>query len=168
MASTHKASDIGRTVGMFLLHGTFALLGPALVDSLVHRVVRVSSASDIIIRVWAVSVLCAFFTALFMTPALRSKTALWVWVVPTLWFGLGLIARENSIPQGVFRETLFTHFSGAACANALDPRACRDFFLFSLTLIRAASYSAGALVSLFFYRRRQNPQETLTVEDVSA
>ena len=169
MVTTNNVTIIARSGGLFLLHALFAVSGPELVGDVVHKFVRVSSGNDIIIRVWAVSVACAFLTALFMTPALRSKTALWVWVLPAVWFALGVMARSNSLSRGVFGESLFAHFSGSTCASTLDTQACRDFLVFSVTLIRTGAYSAGAFLSLFLYRKRvaettDNPK----VEGVSA
>ncbi|SRR6266496_4429848 len=157
MSSTVDAKGILRSFGIFLLNSLFALLGPTIVENAFDRVIRFQSGSDMILRSWIFSILCAALTAFFLYRAYRNNTAKWVWILPTLWFVLAVFALGRSYGHSVFGETLWAHISGISCGNALDRKACRDFFAFTIPGVRAISYSAGALISSQIYKRSMAP-----------
>lgn len=152
MANINKAGSSWRTAGLFSLHSILALLGPAFIESVINKFVRASSATEIVMRAWIVGILCAFLTALFMATALRSRTALWVWILPLCWFAVGVLGASSGYGQGVLRGSLTAHFSGLSCATTLDQKACRDFFAFTIPLVRSIAYSAGAFLSISMRR----------------
>ena len=158
-----QQSAIIRSIGLFLLHGAFAIMGPAIVDALLHNLVPPHSGTGIVLEAWVGSVASALLIALFMIRALQSRTALWVWVVPALWLIVGFMAWYGAHHGSILEDTLLGRFSGNTCAVTLDHRPCRDFLLFTIPFIRATAYSIGSLLSFMLRRGPENP---LAVRDI--
>jgi hypothetical protein len=139
-----------RSLGMFTLNSLLALLGPNLVEAPLDKVIRFRLGVGVISTSWVFSILCAGLTAFFLSRAFRN-TAKWVWLLPTLWFGIFGMGR--SYGQTVLGETIWTHFSGISCSKTPGLGTCRDFFAFTIPAVRGISYSAGALLSSHIHRR---------------
>ena len=155
MATSLKLA-VFRSFGLLVLHTLLAVLGPAIVESSLRKFIKIHSSSQVVSRTWIISIVCSFLTAIFMTSALRSRTALWVWMLPAILLGLGTFARSGSYGAGVFGETLTAHFCGSGCAADPDPKECRDFFVFTVPSVRTLAYSVGALL-WFVLRLRMSP-----------
>jgi hypothetical protein len=141
-----------RSLGMFMLNSLLALLGPTLVEAPLDKVIRFRLGVGVISTSWTFSILCAGLTAFFLGRAFRNSTAKWVWLLPTLWFGIGIFGMDRSYGQTVLGETIWTHFSGISCSKTPGFGTCRDFFAFTIPAVRGISYSAGAFLSSHIYR----------------
>jgi|SRR5579864_139473 len=147
-----KINGMFRNLGMFVLETLFAVIGPAVVESPFDKIFRLHQGTTIVLRTWGFSIVCATLTAFFLYKSWRNATAKWVWILPGIWFALGVFAFRTSYSQSVLRDTSWAHFSGMTCSN-LDLKACRDFFAFTIPFIRAVSYSCGTLLASQVYGR---------------
>ena len=139
-------SSLLRAAGNFLLNLTIAILGTTAVESaiwsIVSQVFPVHSEPARAMREWFLSVTVAALLGFFIGRR-RSSTAIWVWTLPVVFFGLGVLlycARpsESVLVGGNFAEHFFS-------PNCLAKRfECRDFYLFTVPAIRAVAYSCGA------------------------
>jgi hypothetical protein len=140
-----------RGLGMFMLNSLLALLGPAFAEAPFEKVLRFHLGVGVVSTSWTFSILCAGLTAFFLCRAFRNSTAKWVWILPTLWFGLGVFAMGRSFGHTVFGDTIWTHFSGISCSKTPGLATCRDFFAFTVLAVRGISYSTGAFLSSQIY-----------------
>ena len=159
-----EQNGIFRSVGMFLLHSIFSIVGPAIIDASLHNLIPAHSGTGIVLKAWIGSIAGAFLIALLMVRALQSRTALWVWIVRALGLAMGFVAWYGSHHGSLFEDTLLGRFSGNTCAITLDHRPCRDFLLFTIPFVRAAAYSVGSLLSLVV-RRSSNPPVVRDVQE---
>jgi hypothetical protein len=158
-----KPDDRGRTehnllrvAGRFLLNLTIAILGTTAVESalwsIVSQVFPVHSESARAFREWLLSLTIAALLGFFIGRR-RSATAIWVWTLPVVFFGLGVLVysarpTESVLVGGHFAEHFFS-------PNCLAKRfECRDFYLFTVPAIRAVAYSFGAWFWLELKSRR--------------
>ena len=156
-----EAKSFLRNVGMFLLHTLLAVLGAAVVESSLDKFIHVRTAPAIILRTFGFSVVLPVLIAFFAFDRLRSDAAKWVWVLPALFFALGISAFTNTRPPGVLGETVWARFSGHTCGITLDPTACRYFFLFTIPFVRSIFYTAGILLRTTIKRGKIEPTESV-------
>jgi hypothetical protein len=150
---------------MFVLDAIVALFGTAILATSFSRIVSVHSIAGVIRREWIVSIVCAVFVGFFMYRTWRSGTSKWVWTIPTLWFIFGCLVvlasmREHSVFAGSSGSGLgnfWIQLSGSDCGSGVHAPGCRDFFVFTVSFIRAVSYSTGAFVSSRIYKFRLVP-----------
>lgn len=90
---------------------------------------------------------CAAFMGFMMFRSWRSATEKWVWILPALWFAFRALPYAALHSHSVLSQDqgFWFHFSGAACGA--DISNCRDFYAFSVPLIRTLSYSAAAMLA---------------------
>jgi len=138
---------------LVMLHIFVAILGTALIETTVFRVVRSHSLAGLLWKEWAVSTLGAAILGFSLHRIWRTSTAKWAWTLPAVWFLLAILASfSSSGNQSVLgaNHGFWSQFSGAGCAGGLQDVECRRFFLFTLTFVRSAGYSVGAKVSEWF------------------
>lgn len=73
-----------------------------------------------------------------MYRAFRVRSALWVWLVPSLFLCLGMLVASDA------RTSIFSHFVGDACRPAEH---CFDQVLFTLPFLTSAGYAIGAAIA---------------------
>ena len=137
-----------RVVGLFILDFLGAVVVPAILEGSVWRLIPVHSVAAVVVKEWCLSLPCAAFMGFMMYRFWRTGTSKWVWIFPALWFGLKAIpyATEPNTHSVLSENSGFWfHFSGAACAAEISN--CRDFYAFTVPLIRALSYSGAALLA---------------------
>jgi hypothetical protein len=141
-----------RLVGTFVLNLVIAIFGTAIVESSIwsawSRIGRAHSVSGIEAREWFLSLTIAALLGIFIGKR-WSRTAVWVWTLPVVFFALGALMyrgrpRSSVLVGGGFAE----HFLAPNCLA--DPHDCRDFFLFTIPAARAAAYSLAARLSSHF------------------
>jgi len=130
-----------------ILQVVFALIGTAIIEHTLWRVIPTHSVSAIVQKEVTLSVLCAASIGFSMRFAWRTDVAKWVWVLPALWFGFKLLLSFGS-------GRLWEQFSGAGCVNGSRSLDCRIFLVFTIPLARGVSYSAGAWFSSRLQRHR--------------
>jgi hypothetical protein len=136
---------------MFGLDLVVALIGTAVLESAVAKVVVTKSLSTIVVREWILSFACAAFAGFFMQRTWRGRMAKWVWILPACFFILtfsrsAFASSQLSIGEAgnSLMKSLFARFSGMDCA--LHSSACRDFLVATVPLVRGTSYSLAAYV----------------------
>jgi hypothetical protein len=131
-----------RVIGFFILDLFTATIGPAIVEA---ELWRFHSPHAIVVKEWFLSITLAAFMGYLMYRTWKSNTSKWVWILPALWFGFGVIAysgrplAHSVLGQG---DGFWAHFSGVSCG--IEPTSCRDFYSFAVPFVRAISYSGGA------------------------
>ena len=100
-------------------------------------------------REWILSIACAAAIGLLMFRTWRWRGALWVWVLPTLWFGLNILLTMNRFGGAWY------YLSGVACAEGFArPSSCTEWFFATIPFIRAVAYSLGTLAGMCLFAGR--------------
>jgi len=125
--------------GLLAVQTIIALIATGILEFQLQRTFRPTSIETVLWREWIYSVVIAFGLGFSIQRLWPNSATKWVWLLPTLWFGFGSL-----IAMGHGR--LWNQITGTACENGMGDPQCRGWFLFTITWIRAASYSAGAYV----------------------
>jgi CDP-diglyceride synthetase len=131
-----------RFFGLLLLNVFVAVIGTAVLDSAVRRALPPHTIGAVFAKETALSIICASLIGFGMWRTWRSEPAKWTLVIPSLWFTFGLLAVAG---HGIWGPLLVSSASNFGAAEM------RSFFLFTIPLIRAAAYSAGAYISSFVF-----------------
>jgi hypothetical protein len=137
-----------RTTGLFIMDLLTAVLGPAILEGSVWRLLPLHSVSAVVLKERCLDVTCAALMGFLMYRTWHSASSKWVWILPALWFAFRAIpyAGRSHVHSVFSQESGFwTHFSGAGCGAEVSD--CRDFFSFAVPLIRALSYSGAAVLA---------------------
>jgi hypothetical protein len=129
-----------RFFGLLLLNLIVAVIGTAVLEATLGRMIPAHTVLAIFWKEIAVSVVCATLIGFGMWRTWRSDAAKWTWVVPLLWFVFGLLV----LGRGIWGPLWF----GSATNVAAE---MRSFFLFTLPLVRAVAYCIGVYISTFVY-----------------
>ena len=132
-----------RFLGLLLLNVFVAVIGTAVLDTGFRNAIPPHTMSAVLWKETALSIICASFIGFGMWHSWRSEPAKWTWVIPSLWFVLGLLA----IGHGIWGRL---SVSSASCLGAAE---MRSFFAFTIPLIRAVAYSVGVYISSLVFRR---------------
>ncbi|MGC2473829.1 MAG: hypothetical protein WA485_05810 [Candidatus Sulfotelmatobacter sp.] len=130
--------------GGLLLNFLVAVIGTAVLDTEVRRVIPTHTVTAIVWKEIILSVVCAAFIGFFMWRTWRSSAAKWIWVLAALWFVFGYLTIANS-------TNVFGRLSGFSSGSVLSAPDVRTFFAFTVPLIRAIFYSIGAYISQRIY-----------------
>jgi len=148
-----SAGQLLRIAGAFVLNLAFAVLGPAVIESSIWTALpRASSFTGIEAKEWFLSLTGAALLGFFISRRWRSRTAVWVWIVPALFFALGALAYSGRGKNSALVDNGFwKHFFAPDCFEKSN---CRDYFVFTVPAARAAAYSVAAWMSLRLLPRR--------------
>lgn len=124
-----------------------AVIGTAILDTEVRRVIPTHTVSAIVWKEIILSVLCASFIGFLMWRTWRTSAAKWIWVLAALWFAFGYLTIANS-------SNVFGRLSGFSSGSVLSAPDVRSFFAFTVPLIRAISYSTGAYGSSLLHHAK--------------
>ena len=127
-------------VGSLLINLAAAVIGTAILDTEVRRLIPTHTVAAIIWKEIILSVVCAAFIGFFMWRTWRSSAAKWTWVLAALWFIFGYLAIARS-------SNVWGRLSGFSSGRVLNAPDVMTFFAFTIPLIRAISYSLGAYIS---------------------
>jgi hypothetical protein len=141
-----------RLIGTFLLNLVIAIFGTAIVESSIlsewSPIGRAHSVSGIEAREWILSLTIAAFLGIFIGKR-WSRTAIWIWTLPVVFFILGALMYRGRPSSSVLVGGGFAeHFLAPDCLA--DPHDCRHFFLFTIPAARATAYSLAAWISSHF------------------
>ncbi len=139
-----------RWTGLYLGHILTALFITALFTTEIGRLLRPRSTPlGIVQHEWVLSIACAAAIGLLMFRTWRWRGALWVWVLPTLWFGLNILLTMNRFGGAWY------YLSGVACAEGFArPSSCTEWFFATIPFIRAVAYSLGTLAGMCLFAGR--------------
>jgi hypothetical protein len=142
-----SAGQLLRFAGAFMLNLAVAVFGPAVIESSVWAALpRAGSFTGIEAKEWFLGVTGAALLGFFFSRRWPSRSAAWVWIVPVLFFALGVLAysgrRTNSV---LVDDGFWKHFFAPDCFEKSN---CRDYLVFTVPAARAAAYSLAAWLSL--------------------
>ena len=126
--------------GLLIVNVGVALVGTAIIDTAEGKLLPTQSLGGILWKEWILSIICAASIGFGVWRTWRTAVAKWTWVIPTAWFGIRLFFAIGS-------GQLWSQFSGTGCADGINSIECRNFFVFTIPLIRGVSYSGGAYMS---------------------
>ena len=141
-------------VGALLLNTCIALLCTPLLKAGIGNTFHPHSFSGLLWKWWTLDLLCAAGLGFAISRLWRSRSALWTWVLPVLWFALGFAALPGGNQSVLVGKSVWSQFSGSECVSGLQSLGCRKFFLFTLPLVRGVSYSLGVYISSILSQSR--------------
>ena len=133
-----------RFFGLLLLNGVVAIVVTAILDVSLGRAIPSSTVVAVLWKEIILSIVLAALLGFGMWRTWRSKAATWTWVIPAIWFIVGLVAVAG---RGIWGPLFLSS------ASAMGAAGMRSFFLFTIPLIRAVAYSGGAYISSLVYPR---------------
>lgn len=83
-------------VGSLLINLGAAVIGTAILDTEVRRLIPTHTVAAIVWKEIILSIVCAAFIGFFMWRTWRSSAAKWTWVPAALWFMFGYLAIARS------------------------------------------------------------------------
>ena len=142
-----SAGQLLRVAGAFVLNLAAAAFGPGVIESSVWRALpRATSFTGIEAKEWLLGLTCAALLGFFISRRWPSRSAVWVWIVPVLFFTLGALAYSGRGTNSVVVDDGFwKHFFAPDCSGKSN---CRDYLVFTVPTARAAAYSVAAWMSL--------------------
>jgi len=114
-----------------------AIIGTAIAEGAVWKIVPVHSVMGVLWKECFFDIICATTLGFGMCRVLRTPAAKWVWVLPSVWFAFGFLARHGDVFGGLLGQR-----------SVLGAPDTKSFFTFTVPLFRACFYSAGAYISL--------------------
>lgn len=130
--------------GFLLVNLVVAVIGTAILDSALWRVIPSHSVAAIVWKEFIFSIVCAAFIGFGMWRTWRSSAAKWTWVLPAVWFAFGYLTIAG-------HGDVWGRLSGFGSGSVLTAPDVRSFGLFTVPLVRAISYSVGAYLSSLLY-----------------
>jgi len=135
-----------RTGGMLLANLFLAVLGTVVLVSPLERFAALPRISQLILRDETMNSAASFGLGYFAYQKWRPAPAKWVWLAGLCWFGQRAfrIWLEQRTSGSVMYQghTVYWEMSGSGCG--LDALSCRNWALYTIPLLRALFYSAGA------------------------
>jgi hypothetical protein len=129
-----------------------ALLVPAVLEVTADHALPVHSVSQFALRSLALSMTLSFTTGFFAYRTLETRTAKWIWLLPTLLFSIRALGYLLTPAPGSVMEAhssrlgmVWTQMSGVGCSEGWHSMGCMNFYLFTLEFVRCTGYSVGAL-----------------------
>ncbi len=136
-----------RWSGLHIGHLLTALFITAILTLEIGRLHRARTALGVVQREWILSIVCAGVIGLLMYRTWKWRGALWVWVLPTLWFGLNILLTMNRFGGAWY------YLSGVACAEGFArSRSCSEWFFATIPFIRSGAYSFGTVAGMYMFR----------------
>ena len=136
-----------RFLGLLIVHTVVAVIGTAVLEYAIWRVFPAHSVVGVLWREWIFSIVFATSIGIGMWRRWKSSTANWTWVIPALWFTVGVLSVAG---RGDATGRIF----GVHTESVLTRPDTRSFFTFTVPLIRAIFYSVGAYISSRLYSPR--------------
>jgi uncharacterized membrane protein len=132
--------------GLSLLNLIVAVIGTAVLETALRRAIPSYSIAAVMWKEVVLSIICTALIGFGVWRPWRNSSAKWTWVLPIIWFAFGYLVIVGR--SDVFGR-LFDLGSGSE--SGLNVPDTRSFFAFTVPLIRAVSYSAGAYISSLLY-----------------
>jgi hypothetical protein len=138
--------------GGLVLNICIALFCTPVLEAGIGKMFHPHSLAGLLWKWWTLDLLCAAGLGFSISRLWRSGNAVWTWVLPVVWFAFRFVpmALSGGNQSVLVGHNVWSQFSGNGCASGMQSLACRNFFLFTLPLIRGIAYSLGAFLSLMF------------------
>jgi len=130
--------------GLLLVNLAVAVIGTAILTTELQRVIPSHSFTAIIWKEFIFSIVCAAFIGFGVWRTWRNSAAKWTWILPAIWFAFGYLTIAG-------HSDAWGRLSGFGAGSILSAPDVRRFFLFTVPLVRAVSYSVGAYLSSLLY-----------------
>ena|ERR1039458_3499388 len=130
--------------GLLVVNLVVAVIGTAILDTGMRRVIPPHSIAAMVWKEFILSIICAAFIGFGMWRTWRNSAAKWTWVLPAVWFAFGYLTIAG-------HGEVWGRLSGFGSRSVLSAPDVRSFFLFTVPLVRAISYSVGAYLSSLLY-----------------
>jgi hypothetical protein len=130
--------------GFLLIDFAVAVIGTAILDSAVGKMIPSHSAAAIVRKEIILSIGCAALIGFAMWRTWQNSAAKWIWTPTAGLFAFGYLAIAGS-------DRVFGRLSGLHSDSVLTVPDVRSFFAFTVPLIRATFYSLGAYISELLY-----------------
>jgi len=137
--------------GFLLIDFAVAVIGTAILDTAVRRMIPTHSVGAIVWKEIILSIVCAALIGFAIWRTWRNSAAKWTWVPAALWFAFGYL----TIAGGT---NVWGRLSGFGSGSVLSAPDVRSFFASTVPLIRASSYSVGAYISSLMYSAPLAPE----------
>lgn len=137
-----------RNVGLYLGHLLTAVFGTAILTTGFGKLFRPASIIGVIWREWTLDILLAGLLGILAYRISRSRLALWVWILPGLWFGLRLLLIVPVVHSSQGQTRLWYEISGQDCVHRITDYGCVNFFAFTIPFLRALAYSVGTFLAI--------------------
>ena len=131
-----------RFLGLLAAHAVGAVYGTAFIELRLWDIAPSHSIRSLLWKEFLLSVLIACVLGFAAWRAWRTRISLWAWVLPAIWFAFGVVELAG---HGDLWGQLFGRQGNDGSAEI------SSFFLFTVPLIRATSYSIGALICSYIY-----------------
>lgn len=132
-----------------ILHTILAILGAASLENALGQAFHPHSLAAMLWKEWILSLVGAALIGFFMWRKWGGSAAMWVWVLPGLWFAFVSLVS--------LRQSLWGRLSGTACSGGFHMRGCVMFFVSTIPFVRGVSYSVGAGLCLWVSKTRPQP-----------
>lgn len=129
---------------LLLVNLVVAVIGTAVLDTGISKAIPFHSIAAVLWKEFILSIICATVIGFGMWRTWRDSAAVWTWVLPVVWFAFGFLMVAG-------RGDVFGRLFGFGSPSALAARDARSFFLFTIPMVRAVSYSVGAYLSSLLY-----------------
>lgn len=147
-----------RFFGLLILHLIVALVGTAILEHTIWKVIPSHSVMAVLWKEWTLSITIAASIGFLTRCKWQDEAAKWTWLLPALWFGLRWIVALGS-------GGAWSQLSGSGCANGSQVE-CSNFFVFTIPFIRGTSYSLGVYVCSLI-QRAQGPSASIAPPSTS-
>ena len=129
---------------LLLVNLVVAIIGTAILDTALRRVIPPHTIAATVWKELTLSIVCAAFVGFGMWRTWRNSASKWTWVLPVVWFAFGYLTIAG-------HGDVWGRLPGFGSGSVLSAPNIRSFFLFTVPLVRAVSYSVGAYLSSLLY-----------------
>jgi hypothetical protein len=122
--------------GILILNICVATFATAALETEIGGIFHPRSIAGVLWKFWSLDLLSPAIVGFFMWRTWKTEATKWAWALPAIWFGLRFIlALSSRGNQSVlWNESVWSHFSGADCANGVPSSGCTNFFTFHCSI----------------------------------
>lgn len=137
-----------RNPALYVGHLLVALIGTAILAYPLQRMFYCHAVAAMVAREGIFNTVCGVAIGFGMYRTWRWRPAVWVWIVPTIWFAFGVLVVSSSTHKQGSGGGLWYGISGLDCVNGLTSFGCRVSILFTIPFVRSVAYSTGTTLGV--------------------
>jgi len=129
------------------------VIGTAILSTGFGKLFHPTTITGVIWKEWILDIAFAGLLGLAAYRISQSRLAVWIWVLPTIWFGLRVL---SPVPTVLIHGShpnsagLWYEISGQDCVHRVSDSGCVNFFAYTVPFVRSLAYSLGALIGIRF------------------